>query len=116
MVQQRPPSLQAEMPFIFAINSTKDDPTVRKLIRSHVMKRRKLINAGPSKKQRTAVSRPRAVEVKLKEVIETYTPLVPSRIGSDFSFSVLADKIEPLVLLKIAKGLKSNGCIGMIFC
>lgn len=42
--------------------------------------------------------------IKPEEVLETCTPLVPGRVGSDFSFLELADEVEPNVVFNILKG------------
>ncbi len=106
----RSSGLSARMPFIISSNVEKADPATRKLIRSHVMRGKKQKKNRLDRGQRmtsegTMASRTQtAGRVKMEEVIEMYTPLVPARVGSDLSFVECADDIEPLVLLNMIKG------------
>lgn len=98
----------ARMPFIISSNVEKADPATRKLIRSHVMRGKKQKRGRPDKGQRTTswgtmAGRTHSVRIKLEEVIEMYTPLVPGRVGSDLSFVEFADEIEPSMLLNMIK-------------
>ncbi|KAJ8097215.1 hypothetical protein POJ06DRAFT_228601 [Lipomyces tetrasporus] len=98
----------ARMPFIISSNVEKADPATRKLIRSHVMRGKKQKRGRPDNGQRTTswgtmAGRTQAARVKLEEVMEMYTPLVPGRVGSDLSFIEFADEIEPSMLLNALK-------------
>jgi hypothetical protein len=99
----------AKMPFIVSSNIEKVDSATRKLIRSHVMRGKKQKRGRPDKDQQvtswgTMAGRIKAARVKLEEVIEIYTPLVPGRVGSDLSFIEFADEIERSILLNMTKG------------
>jgi len=99
----------ARMPFIITSNAEKADPATRKLIRSHVMRGKKQKKARRDKGQqttggRTMPVRTQAGRVKLEEVIETYTPIPPGRVGSDLSVVEFAAEIEPSILQNMIKG------------
>ena len=91
------------MPFIVSSDIEKADPDTRRLIRSYVRR-------GRGKKRGTAGRRGRhssEERVRLDQVVNMYTPSIPSRIGSDYSpigFE-FADGIEPATLLNVAKSL-----------
>ncbi|RDW63274.1 hypothetical protein BP6252_10819 [Coleophoma cylindrospora] len=80
----------SEMLFISSSDIKKADPATRKLIRSHVMRGRKVKTSAPNKAQRmpirrTTAARSPAVQVQLQELFDKYTQLVPGRVGSNFS-------------------------------
>lgn len=58
--------------------------------------------------KRTMCDHTQAGQVKLEEVIEMCTALVPRRVGSDISFVELPDELEPSMLLKMTKGSHLN--------
>jgi hypothetical protein len=104
-----PSGLSARMPFIITSNMEKSDPATRKLIRSHVMRGKKQKRGRRDKGQQTAdgrimPDRIQAGRVKPEEVIETYTPMLPGRIGSDLSVLEFAAEIEPLTLQNMIRG------------
>jgi len=73
------------------------------------MRGKKQKKSLPDKGQRmtsrgTTSGRIQAPRFKMEEVIEMYTPLVPGRVGSDFSFVEFAVEVEPLILLNMIKG------------
>lgn len=51
----------------------------------------------------TMAGHTQAAPIKLEEVIKTYLPLLPARVGSDLSFIEFADEIEPSMALNIIK-------------
>ena len=55
-----------------------------------------------------------ATPVNLEEMIKTYAPLVPGRVGSDLSFIEFADEVEPSTLLNLTKSLwlRPSTCVG----
>ncbi|KAK6954609.1 hypothetical protein Daesc_004576 [Daldinia eschscholtzii] len=77
---RRPSASSTRMPFIVSSGIEKADSATRKLIRS--------TERGP---------------LKLEEVIETYTPLVPGRIGLNLYFIKFSDNVESLTLSNMAK-------------
>lgn len=86
--------------FIVSNGVDKADLATRKLIRSHVMRGKKQKkNTG----QETKMVQPSFPRVKVEEVTELYTPMVPSRVGGDFSFIQAADDIDPSTLFNIIK-------------
>jgi hypothetical protein len=96
------------MLFIVSSNLEKVDSATRKLIRSHVMRGKKREKGHPDKDHRTMsqatmTGRIQVAPVSLEEVIQTYAPLVPGRVGSDLSFVEFADEVEPSMLLKMTK-------------
>ncbi|CAM1503332.1 Fc.00g081080.m01.CDS01 [Cosmosporella sp. VM-42] len=96
------------MPFIVSSNIEKVDPATRKLIRSYARRGMRDRRDRPEKYRRTVNSRTLAgsihpERIRLEELIETYTCLVPGRVGSEFSFVELADEIELSMLLNMAK-------------
>lgn len=101
-----PSAPSVTLSFISASTAEKADPATRKLIRSHVMRGRKRKNGVRNKDQgkvnlQITAARPKAMQVKLEEVLQGYTPLVPNRIGSDFSFIDFPDEIEPSIVFNI---------------
>lgn len=99
----------ARMHFIVSSNVEKADPATRKLIRSHVMRGKKKKRGHPDKDQQApswgaVTSHTQGARLKLEEVIEGYTPLLPGRVGSDLSFVEFTDTIEPSMLLNIRIG------------
>ncbi|KAH8901408.1 hypothetical protein GQ53DRAFT_6281 [Thozetella sp. PMI_491] len=94
------------MPFIISSNNGKNDRATRKLVRSHVMRGKR--NRGPGKaRQRTGqantVIAARAERLKLEEVVHTFMPFLPSRIGTELYFDYFSNEIEPQMLLNMAK-------------
>ncbi len=99
------------MPFIVSSNAEKADPATRKLIRSHVMRGKKRKRERPDRNRPAIgcgaiVGRAEDARIRLEDVIEAYTPLVPDRVGSDLSFVEFAEEIEVSMLLNMAKGLQ----------
>jgi hypothetical protein len=97
------------MPFIIPSNVEKADPATRKLIRSHVMRGKKQKRGRRDKGQQTTSGktmpgRTQAGRVKLEEVLKTYTPILPGRIGSDLSVVEFAAEIEPSMLQNMIRG------------
>jgi hypothetical protein len=97
------------MPFIIKSNVEKADPATRKLIRSHVMRGKKQKRGRRDKGQQTTSGktmpgRTQAGRVKLEEVLKTYTPILPGRIGSDLSVVEFAAEIEPSMLQNMIRG------------
>ena len=104
------PASLASMPFIVSSDVSKVTPATRKLIRSHVMRGKKLKRPCPNGDGRrascaTASGSIKAVQVKPEEVVDLYTPIIPTRVGSDLSFIEFAADIEPSMLFDMAKGL-----------
>ncbi|KAH7420239.1 hypothetical protein BKA64DRAFT_562825 [Cadophora sp. MPI-SDFR-AT-0126] len=87
------------MHFIVSSNVEKADPVTRKLIRSHVMRGKKTKKPH----QHTLAQKPLACPIKLQDVVETCAAAIPGRVGSDLSFVVFADEVEPSLLLKMIK-------------
>lgn len=97
------------MLFIVTSNIEKADPSTRKRIRSHVMqgktlKRDRSEDKSRLKSRQNFAKRVHQAPIKPEEVLEICTALVPSRVGSDFSFLELADEVEPNVVFNIVKG------------
>ncbi|KAJ3550273.1 hypothetical protein NM208_g66 [Fusarium decemcellulare] len=96
------------MPFIVLCSVDKADPATRKLIRSHVMrgkkkKKRRPKEVSESSKGDQLVGYTEIEHPGLDEVIQMYTPQVPTRIGGDLSFIDFAEDIEFSMLLNITK-------------
>ncbi|KAJ3454690.1 hypothetical protein MRS44_013290 [Fusarium solani] len=96
------------MPFIVSSSVDKADPATRKLIRSHVMRGKKKRKRYPEKvshgpKGGKLTSCTQVERINLDEVIQTYTPQIPTRIGGDLSFIDFAEDIEFSMLLNITK-------------
>lgn len=94
------------MLFIVSSNTEKVDPPTRKQIRSHVMrgKKQKRIRRDNEPRLNSRQSTARRFQhdpIKTGEVLEMYTPLVPSRVGSDISFLELADEVEPKLVFNL---------------
>lgn len=105
---KRPPG-SAGIPFIVSSNLEKADPLTRKFIRSHVMRGKKQKKVRPDKGHRKTnkgamAIRTEAPRVRLEEVGNMYTSLLPSRVGSDLSFAEFDAEIELPMLLNMAKG------------
>jgi DNA invertase Pin-like site-specific DNA recombinase len=87
----------------------KADQATRKLIRSHVMRGKKQKKARRDKGQQKTggmkmPERIQAGRVKSEEVIETYRPMLPGRVGSDLSVVVFAAEMEPSMLQNMIRG------------
>lgn len=97
------------MPFIVASNADKADPVTRKLIRSHARRGKKkqgrLDRDGHGASPGPVARRNQKPRARLEEIAGMYTPVVPGRIGSDFSFVESADEMGPAILLNLTKGL-----------
>jgi hypothetical protein len=92
------------MPFIVSTGGKKDDPEMRKLIRSHVMLGKNRGKSRPAKRKE-----PPAWEVVPawgasdgpSAMIQVSHSVIPSRVGSDWSFTQFADTIEPSTIADI---------------
>ncbi|KAI0849159.1 hypothetical protein F5Y00DRAFT_253086 [Daldinia vernicosa] len=96
------------MPFIISSSIEKTDPATRKLIRSYARRGKTRKGVRPAVDQRpasrtTTVIRGRSEPLKLEEVVEVYTPLIPGRIGLNLYFVNFSDDVEPLTLFNMAK-------------
>lgn len=96
-------SSSAKMLFIVSSNVEKANPITRKLIRSHVMRGKKQKKGRPDKDRRTTNWASQTSPVKLEELIKTYAPQFPGRVGSDLSFIEFPDEIESSMLLNMTK-------------
>ena len=96
---------QAEIPFILTTGGQKSDPATRKLIRSHVMLGKNKGKPRPSKrrKQQPWDTVPPWDSVEGMSSIHDHIAAIPRRVGSDWSFTQLADEIEPAALADILK-------------
>lgn len=97
------------MLFIVSSNIEKADASTRKQIRSHVMQGKRLKKDRSRDvsqlKSRQEIAKPvHQAPVKREEFLEICMAVVPSRVGSDFSFLELADVVEPSVVSDIVKG------------
>ncbi|WAO82854.1 Hypothetical protein NCS54_00002400 [Fusarium falciforme] len=102
------PAPSTRMPFIVSSSVDKVDPATRKLIRSHVMRGKKKRKRYPEKvshgsKVGELTSCTQVERINLDEVIQMYTPQIPTRIGGDLSFIDFAEGIELSMLLNITK-------------
>jgi hypothetical protein len=98
-------ALQAEMPFILSTGGQKGDPATRRLIRRHVMLGKNKNKPRPSKR-RTPQSwdtLPAWDSSKDLSAVHDHFSVIPRRVGSDWSFTQLADEIEPAALGDILK-------------
>ncbi|KAI1387869.1 uncharacterized protein F4822DRAFT_294691 [Hypoxylon trugodes] len=96
------------MPFIVSSNVDKADSATRKLIRSHARQgRTKKVNRRADEKRAagwgTIAVRTQRSRVELRDVVETYTPLVPGRIGSDIYFIEFPEQAEQSMVLNMAR-------------
>ncbi|KAI0135839.1 hypothetical protein F4814DRAFT_38297 [Daldinia grandis] len=96
------------MPFITSSNIEKTDPATRKLIRSHARRGKTRKGVRPAVDQRsasraTAIIHARSEPLKLEEVVEVYSPLIPGRIGLNLYFVNFSDDVGPLTLFNMAK-------------
>ena len=96
------------MHFIVSTNTDKVNPATRKLIRSHVMQGKKLKKRAIRVDDRAPTYLNRAfrketLSTELEEVLRSYTPLVPARVGSDISFIKFPDEIQLSMILKIIR-------------
>ena len=99
------PDLEADLPFIVSTGRDEDDPATRKLIRSHVMLRKNKGKPRPTKrrKQLSWESVPARKASEDRSEVRGRSSVVPRRVGSDWSFTTLADEIEPATLVDILK-------------
>ncbi|KAI1481809.1 hypothetical protein F4774DRAFT_423764 [Daldinia eschscholtzii] len=105
---RRPSTSSTRMPFIVSSGIEKADSVTRKLIRSHARRGKTRKGIGTTVKNRstnkkTDIIRAQPGPLKLEEVVETYTPLVPGRIGLNLYFVKFSDNVEPLTLSNMAK-------------
>jgi hypothetical protein len=98
-------ALQAEMPFILSTGGQKGDPATRRLIRRHVMLGKNKNKPRPSKRRTPQYWDTVPVWDSSKDLkaVHDHFSVIPRRVGSDWSFTQLADEIEPAALGDILK-------------
>ena len=94
-----------EMPFILSTGRQKGDAETRKLIRSHVMLGKNKGKPRPTKRKPSSASETWSAQTSAEDVfiVQEYFSIVPNRVGSDWSFTHLADEIEPATLANVLK-------------
>ena len=106
--------LSCKMPFIVSSNIDKVDPATRKLIRRHVMRRKKrkkadrpgaagLASADSIQNHRTQIS--------LQEVLDMYTLLQTRCFGTHRYFVDFPNEIEPSILWNMEQGAWRTGFV-----